>query len=426
MLTEQQREIGRRNFLQAMATVPPAGALLWKARRMRPVRTGIVGCGGQGGVLIENCPKTHMHLVAMCDIAPDHFERGLEKVRSLHDPAAEGYTDFDSMLKRSDIEAVVVAAPLWLHAKFTIAALQAGKHVFCEKMMAYTVDECRQMIEAAQVARRNLQIGHQRNYNPLYQEAYQMIQHGLIGDLYHVRALWHRNTPWRRNVPNLDFDPSPWGYPTLEHLKNWRLYRKFSQGLMAELGSHQLQIVNWFTDSRPTAVYGSGGIYRFQDGREVPDHVYVTYDYPEGLTYTYSSIQSNRLDHYYEQFMGTEGTIVLSGEREALLFSEGQPGTKATQIEVEAAAGSGPVMSASESRMRDATGSQVSGDGTAFNPLQAYSDELAGFCNTIRHGAPNLCRGDEAMDACTPILRANESIERGEKLDIPPQLYFTT
>ena len=426
MLNEKQRDIGRRNFLQAVATLPPAGALLWKARRMRPVRTGIVGCGGQGGVLIENCPSSHMNLIAVCDIAPDHFERGLEKVRSLHNPEAQGYTDFEEMLKRRDIEAVVVAAPLWLHEPFTVAALEAGKHVFCEKMMSHGIDGCRNMINAAQAARRNLQVGHQRNYNPLYQEAYQMIQNGVIGDIYHVRALWHRNTSWRRKVPNLDFDPSPWGYPTLEHLKNWRLYEKFSQGLMAELGSHQLQVVNWFTGSRPTAVYGSGGTYRFKDGREVPDHVYVTYDYPEGLTFTYSSIQSNRLDHYYEQFMGTEGTIILSGEREAMLFSEGQKGTQATQIEVEAVASSGPVMSASESRMRDATGSQVSGDGNKFNPLRAYGDELAGFCNTVRHGAPNLCEGEEAMDACTPIIRANESIAGGEKLDIPVQLYYPT
>ena len=426
MLNEKQRDIGRRNFLQAVATLPPAGALLWKARRMRPVRTGIVGCGGQGGVLIENCPSSHMNLIAVCDIAPDHFERGLEKVRSLHNPEAQGYTDFEEMLKRRDIEAVVVAAPLWLHEPFTVAALEAGKHVFCEKMMSHGIDGCRNMINAAQAARRNLQVGHQRNYNPLYQEAYQMIQNGVIGDIYHVRALWHRNTSWRRKVPNLDFDPSPWGYPTLEHLKNWRLYEKFSQGLMAELGSHQLQVVNWFTGSRPTAVYGSGGTYRFKDGREVPDHVYVTYDYPEGLTFTYSSIQSNRLDHYYEQFMGTEGTIILSGEREAMLFSEGQKGTQATQIEVEAVASSGPVMSASESRMRDATGSQVSGDGNKFNPLRAYGDELAGFCNTVRHGAPNLCEGEEAMDACTPIIRANESIARAEKLDIPVQLYYPT
>ena len=83
-------------------------------------------------------------------------------------------------------------------------------------------------------------------------------------------------------------------------------------------------------------------------------------------------------------------------------------------------------MSASESRLRDAAGTQVAGEGSQYSPLQAYRDELAGFCNTIRNNAPNLCTGEEAMNACSPIIRANDSIARREKLDIPPQLYATT
>ncbi len=425
MLNERQMQIGRRNFIRAVATVPAAGALLWRSRRMRPVRAAIVGSGGQGRVLIENAPTTHLRLVAVCDIAPDNLQKGLDTVRQLHDPEAMGYSDYNEMLARRDIEAVLVATPLWYHEPVTVAALQARKHVFCEKTMAHSVEQCRSMGEAALRYRRNLQIGHQRAYNPLYREAYELIQNGIIGDVYHIRALWHRNTDWRRSVPDIDLDPEPYGYPTLEHLKNWRLYKKYSQGLMAELGSHQLQIVNWFTGSKPSSVFASGGVYRYQDGREVPDHVYAVFEYPENLTFTYSTIQSNKQDHYYEQIMGTEGTILLSGEREAYLFSEGNKGSKATQISVEAAADA-PVLTASESRLRDAAGSAVSAASSNYNPLQAYKDELAGFCNTIRHGAPNLCNAEEGMNACVPILRANESVEAGRKMDIPPQLYYTT
>ncbi len=426
MLNEQQVEIGRRNFIKAVSTVPVAGALLWKARAMRPVRAGIVGAGGQGGVLIENAPSSHMRLVAVADIAPDNLEKGLEKVRKLHDPEAQGFADYREMLKRNDIEAVLVATPLWMHEPVTVAALEAGKHVFCEKTMAHSLEECRSMAAAGSSSGRTLQIGHQRTYNPLYHEAYELIQQGMIGDVYHIRSVWHRNTNWRRSVPNIEFDPSTYGYPTLEHLKNWRLYKKFSQGLMAELGSHQLQIVNWFTGEVPNRVFGSGGIFRYKDGREVPDHVYVTYEYPGDLTFTYSSIQSNKFDHYYEQIMGTEGTIVLTGEREALLFSEGQKGTKATEISAQAAAGPGPVMSASESRLRDAAGSSTSASASGYNPLAAYRDELAGFCNTLRHGAPNLCDAEVGQNACVPIILANEAIETGKIIDIPAEAYYTT
>lgn len=426
MLNEKKREIGRRNFIKAVATVPAAGALLWKSQGMRPVRAAIVGAGGQGGVLIENAPASHLRIVAVCDIAPDNLARGLELAKKRFDPEAQGYTDYNEMLQRRDIQVVLVAAPLWLHEPVTVAALKAGKHVFCEKTMAHSVEQCRSMNEAARTSYRQLQIGHQRVFNPLYHEAYQLIQNGIIGDVYHVRAVWHRNTDWRRRVPELNFDPSPYGYPTMEHLKNWRLYKKYSQGLMAELGSHQIQAVNWFTGATPQTVYASGGTYRYKDGREVADHVYAVYEYPEDLTLVYSTIQSNKFDHYYEEIMGTEGTIILSGEREALLYSEGSKDSKATQIAVEAAREGGPVLSASESRLRDAAGGYTSAQASGYNPLLAYRDELAGFCNTVRHGAPNRCDGGEAMNACVPIILANESMERGEKLEIPPHLYSTT
>ena len=324
-LTEEQQKLGRRNFIKAVAAAPVAGGLVWKATSMTPVRAGIIGAGGQGQVLMENSPASHVRLSAVCDIYPPNLERGLEIAHAKFDPQAVGYTDYRRLLERKDIEAVLIATPLWLHDRMTIDALQAGKHVLCEKTMAHSIDGCRLMIEAAASARRNLQVGHQRAYNPLYHEAKQLIDEGVIGDIYHIRANWHRNNTWRRAVPESNFDPGPWDYPDLEHLRNWRLYWKYSQGLMAELGSHQIQVLNWFTDRQPTAVFGTGGIERHRDGREVFDHVYLIYEYPDGLTVTYSSIQSNAFEHYYEEFMGTEGTIILTAEREAMLFFEGRP-----------------------------------------------------------------------------------------------------
>ncbi len=427
MLNEKQRELGRRNFLKAVATVPAAGALLWKTYRSRPVRAGIVGCGGQGGVLLENAPPSHMRIVAVCDIAPDNLERALKVARQRHDPEAQGYQDFNEMLARRDIEAVLVATPLWMHEPVTVAALNARKHVFCEKTMAHTAEECRRMIAASLARRRNLQIGHQRVANPLYHEAYNLIHGGVIGDVYHVRALWHRNTDWRRRVPeSLDMDPRQYGYENLEHLKNWRLYDKYSQGLMAELGSHQLQVVNWFAGANPTSVYASGGVHRFTDGREAADHVYAIFEYPENLTLTYSTIQSNKYDHYYEQIMGTKGTIVLQGEREAMLFMEDGKEIEATKIDAGKAAASGPMMSASESRLRDAAGSAVGGTSSGYNPLAAYRDELAAFCSTIRYWTPNPCDGQAGLNACVPILLANQSMKERRKIDIGPEWYSAT
>lgn len=421
-MTEQERQLGRRNFMRAVAALPAAGALLWKAVSIRPVTAGIIGPGGQGRVLMENSNPNLLKLVAVCDIFPPNLAKGMEIARKLHDPRAAEYTDYRRLLERKDIEAVVIAVPLWKHAEFAIEALQAGKHVFCEKTMAYTVDDCKKMIQAARSARKNLQIGHQRTYNPLYHEAMQLIKEGVIGDIYHVRALWHRNGDWRRKVVDPNFDPTPWGYDSAEHLTNWRLYSKFSHGLMAELGSHQVQVVNWFTGTVPSTVVGSGGVYRYQDGRQVNDHLYTIFEYPNNLTVTYSSIQSNAYDHYYEEFMGTKGTLILGGETEAMLFMEGERG-KATELSVKADTG-GPLMEASASRGRDAAGAAVSGTATGgFNAVTAYRLELEGFCRTIRNGDPNLCDGEEGLKAAAAILGADEAIAKRKRLDLSAQLY---
>lgn len=421
-LTEEKRELGRRNFIKAIAATPVAGALIWKASSMTPVKAGIIGIGGQGGVLLENAPPSHIKISAVCDIFPPNRERALKIAQERHDPEAKAYSDYRELLDRRDLEAVIIATPLWQHAPMSIDALNAGKHVFCEKNMAKEIDDCRQMLDVAKSARRNLQIGHQRNYNPLYHEAKALIDEGTLGDVYHVRTLWHRNNNWRRSVPETDFNPEPWGYADMERLKNWRLYDKYSLGLMAELASHQLQVINWFSNSLPERVFGSGGIYRFEDGREVPDHVYLMYEYPNDLTVTFSSIQSNAWDHYYEAIFGTKATLLLSGEREAMLFYEG--GQEPTEVKVENVQGDAPVMQASASRARDAAGQSVaSSSAGGFNALTAYRLELEGFAQTIRDGRPNLCDGVEGMNAAVATIMGSDAVDKRIRNDIPKDLY---
>ena len=215
--------------------------------------------------------------------------------------------------------------------------------------MAWDVDGCERMRAAAERNGKVLEIGYQRNYNPMYQAAYDgIIKTGTIGDIYHVRLAWHRNGSWRRKgePPAPDYDPSKWGYPTFDHLYNWRLYWKYSQGLMAELCSHQVNAANWYLGSAPEAVIASGGLYRFPDNREVYDHVYATFEYPGGRTAVFSSIESNAFDDYYEMYFGTKGTLIMLREREALLFEEGG-GRRQTGIEV-TPAGAGAVAQSSE------------------------------------------------------------------------------
>ena len=218
---------------------------------------------------------------ALCDINPAQLKAADEILAKNGMPRARHYADWREMLQKEDVEAVIMAPPLWAHADLAVGCLEAGKHVLCEKMMAWDLDGCERMRAGALRNNRVLEIGYQRHHNPMYQAAYDgIVQAGVLGDIYHVRLAWHRNGSWRRKAerPSPDYDASPWGYPTFDHLINWRLYWKYSQGLMAELCSHQVNAANWFLGSSPEAVIASGGLYRFPENREVYDHVYVTFD----------------------------------------------------------------------------------------------------------------------------------------------------
>jgi predicted dehydrogenase len=423
-LTPEQQELGRRNFLRALAGAP-AVAALGAAAIVKgpvpggPVRLGFVGLGDQGRVLLEQTDGRYGEVVALSEINPAQMQKADEALAAAGKPVARHYEDWKAMIDKEDLEAIVIATPLHLHADITVAALEAGLHVLCEKMMAWDVEGLRRMIEAARRTGRLLEIGHQRHYNPVFQAAYEgIVKTGLLGEVYFSRLHWHRNGSWRRPVdsPAPGYDPSRWGYPDLEHLINWRLYEEYSRGLLAELGSHQVAIANWFFGAIPDAVVAAGGIHRYQDGREVPDHIYATFEYPDGRTALLSSIQSNSFGDCYEGFFGTEGTLILRGESEAYLFEEGE--AKATGIEI-APRGAGPVGEASASRAADAAGGMVSGGQSLQGRVNAYGLEVSGFCASIRTGVPLRCGVELAQGAARACLAAHEAIEKKARVAVP-------
>jgi predicted dehydrogenase len=275
-------------------------------------------------------------------------------------------------------------------------------------------------VRAGRASRHVVQVGHQRAYNPLYREACEIVRRGEIGDVHHVRAVWHRNGDWRRTVPKEAFDPRPWGYDDLERLINWRLYAKHSRGLWTELVSHQTEVVNWFCGRLPSSVLAGGGIHRYPDGREVADHVYAIFEYPKGLTLTCSSIQSNAHDDYSETIMGTKGTLILTGETQAYLFYEGDRDAAITMAVREAG---GPLLDASASPARGAVGAQGAGASLGASVASAYRIELQGFAATIRGGAVNLCDGEAGLRAAVPILMADDAVRAGGRLAISPESY---
>ena len=237
------------------------------------VRTAVIGTGGRGSDLIRSLTTIEgCELVALADDYPPH----LEKASKFAGPQAKLYSDYRKLLEEVKPAAVVVAVPLYLHYQVAGDAIAAGVDVFCEKTMCYTVDEAQKLADQVAAAKRVFQVGLQRRANPIYQQAAAMVQAGVLGQITAVKAQWHRNNNWRRPIPVAKGDAD---WSRLERKLNWRLYRDYSGGLMTELGSHQLDVVNWMFGDIPRKVTATGGVDYWRDGREVCDNVFCIYEY---------------------------------------------------------------------------------------------------------------------------------------------------
>ncbi len=308
-------QIGRRDFATAAAAVGAAAAAVSHGpfvrsakAQARVVNYAMIGPGSRGRRLLERhlAHMRHGKCVALCDI----YEKNLNRALEVFNNEPEGYTDYRTLLQRDDIEAVFITVPLYLHFPVMKAALEAGKHVFCEKSLVFAPAEVHAMrrLRAAHPDL-TIQVGLQRRYSLLYQRAKEMIDAGVIGDVTHIQAQWHRNTNWRRKASE-----------EFEDQFNWRLYRRYSGGLCAELMSHQVDVADWFLDQHPISVMGVGGLDYWRDGRDIYDNIQLIFEYPGGQKLQYSSVMTNRHlagrrvpgDGCRETILGTDGAIELT------------------------------------------------------------------------------------------------------------------
>lgn len=305
---ERIKYTSRRDFLKAfsawvggsavLSSLPWLSAAAQTGNPSEKVRLGVIGVGSRGkGLLLNLLQIPNVEITAVCDNYQPHYERAIQ----LTDGNAKAFYDYREMLDMQNLDGVVIATPLYEHAHMTVDAFSARKHVLCEKAMAKTYDDCKDMYVAHKKAGKVLVIGHQRMFHPRYLKAYEQVVSGHLGKVTQVRAYWHRNNDWRRPVPS----------PELEKKINWRLYDEFSCGLMTELASHHIQVANWFLEMKPEKVSGSGSINYWKDGREVYDNVNLVYSYPKGIHLVYDSMTSNKHYGLEIQLMGDTGTYEM-------------------------------------------------------------------------------------------------------------------
>jgi predicted dehydrogenase len=360
---------------------------------------GVVGVGSQGSTLLGHCLglRDVIQVEAICDVNPVHRAQADQLVADAKSSPVRQYEDWQEMADKEQLEAVIVATPLWTHADITVGFLDTRVHVLCEKMMAYDIPSCERMADAVLRNRRLLEIGYPRFYEPLYQSVYRnIVQAKLLGDIHFVRLHTHRNNSWRRaeSSPSAGFNPQRWGYPTWDALANWRMYRRSSQGLVGELGSHQTSLAEWYLGSTAQSVYGTGGIFCYKDGREVNDHIYMTYRHPGGCTVELSVILSNAYGGLYEEFTGSKGTLIVSDIEGGMLFLHDD--------ESVATEDSYPL-----------TLQPWSPDWNL-----AFRNEIASFCSAVRRGTPLLCGPQRALASAKSALAGNSAVASRERVEI--------
>jgi predicted dehydrogenase len=317
----------RRDFLAASAKL---GAALIAAPYLARGASGggdtlnvaLVGCGEEGRVLLNAALKIpDIRFTAVCDIWPYNRRYGERLLRKFgHD--AKPFEDYREMLSSgTSIDAVIVATPDFMHAEHTNAALKAGKHVYCEKLMSNTVEGARSMVVTARETGRLLQIGHQRRSNPRYIFAHDRVlrEAHLLGRVTNATAQWNRSVTLDLGFPAKEAIPESvlqrYGYANMHEFRNWRWFKRYSGGVISDLGAHQIDVFNWMLGSNPVSVIAGGG-RDYYPNHEWYDNVFAIYEYPtsEGIVRTCYQVLTTTSagGGYFEYFMGDEGALKMS------------------------------------------------------------------------------------------------------------------
>jgi predicted dehydrogenase len=323
----------RRAAVQATAAAALAAPFVSKVHAANDtIAYGFIGSGSRGQYLLGHMKGIdNGRCVAISDIVEENAKAGAQKIGS----SPKLYKDYRELLADKNVEAVCIATPLFTHFPITKDALLAGKHVFCEKSLVFKPEEIHELRALAnERPKQVLQVGLQRRYSTFYDAAYEMVKKGLIGDVMHVYAQWHRSplSAWRMKGTAKEMGQDRW------EMSNWRLFRKFSGGLTAELASHQIDVADRMFGSHPEFVVGVGGLDYMKDGRDVYDNIELIFKYPAGQKLVYTSIStSNHLSlfggertQFGEMICGTAGTIHITVGTDSepamgIWYAEAQP-----------------------------------------------------------------------------------------------------
>ncbi|RPI08816.1 MAG: gfo/Idh/MocA family oxidoreductase, partial [Acidobacteriales bacterium] len=303
-----ERPVSRRDLLRSAGAgaavftiVPPA--VVRGTQANSKISVGLVGAGNRGtydASIVHADPRAQ--ITGVCDLFEDRIQPAVEKIKA-QNPAV--YTSFEKLLA-SDIDAVIIATPPFEHPRMLAAAVQARKHVYCEKPAGVNLDDCKKVMATGRKAdpAKVLFFGFQQRYGPVYLEAYKRLQAGEIGELINARGFWIDRDPFTRGT---------YADPKVEKLRNWFAYRDLSGDFLIEQDCHILDDLHWFIGAPPLRAMGYGG-RKVRTTFEIYDHLTLSFEFPNGL---HVNFEANQLSptgfrRVGEEFTGTKGLLETS------------------------------------------------------------------------------------------------------------------
>ncbi len=273
------------------------------------VKVALIGLGTWGREILNTLAVTpEADIAAICDVYPAALKRSSSAA-----PAAAQIADYKAVLDNKDIQAVIIATPTFTHKEIALAALKAGKHVYCEAPIAGSIEDAKEIALAARaVPRLVFQSGLQIRSDAERIFLLPFIRSGALGKMVMARAQWHKKTSWRSTSPN----------PDREKAINWRLDKATSLGLIGEIGIHQIDQAAWFMNALPTAVSAWGTIQLWNDGRDVPDTVQTVFEFPRGVRMVYDVTLANSFDGAYDMLYGGDAAVMMRGSDPNLLLRD--------------------------------------------------------------------------------------------------------
>lgn len=455
----EQKTLDRRDLLKGLSTVPALGLFGYAWQRQRgyeraqqqaaeaqppkgdasEINVALIGAGAQGQVLVDAMLRIPgLRFRAVCDVWTEYNQKRVVNTLRKYKFEVNGYEDYREMLdKEQELDAVVIATPDFWHAPHTVDCLRAGKHVYCEKEMSNTLEGARSMVLAARETGKLLQIGHQRRSHPRYRHCHEKLlqEARLLGRIVTVNGQWNRAVspdlgwPERYTIPAERL--KRYGFDSMEQFRNWRWYKGKGGGPIVDLGSHQIDIYNWFLGANPKHVMASGGTdYHDPKTHEWYDTVMAVYEYETqaGPVRAYYQTQTtNGSQGYFENFMGDQGTLILS-ESEAnypgfLYRDPNAPAwdewirkgyVSAPKLQERKPEGEAGVLDVRESVSPDEHRVPV----VLRDPY--HQPHLQNFFDAVRGNAQLNCPAEVGYETAVSVLKVNQAIDAHERLSFEP------